>query len=254
MIFIEIDLSETDLGHRLENYDIVSNVFDYIEIVSPGFYYWTIKMNKIDADWIEMIEGENGKIRELDLYPKLNRWVSSKPFANILDLGCGQGICSQKIDLGVGLYIGIDSSEFLIKRATEIYASPNISFLVADALNLPFENEKFDAVFSISLIHLIEDIDIVIDELSRVLKPKGRFFLVTAAPSFYESWEDSYKEKSLDGKRFKGKRFTSDGSEVEDILYFHEGEEIHSALEEAGLEIEDIEPFRNFIAIRGKKI
>jgi ubiquinone/menaquinone biosynthesis C-methylase UbiE len=211
-------------------------------------------MSKIDKDWIEMIEGERGQIREQDLYPKLNRWASNRAFEKILDIGCGQGICSQKIDLGQGHYTGIDSSELLIKRASEIYNTANTKFLVADALDLPFDDASFDAVFSISLIHLIEDVDEVIDELSRVLKPKGRFFLVTAAPSFYESWEDSYKEKSLEGKRFIGKRLTFDGTEVEDTLYFHEGEEIHSALEDAGLEIEDIEPFRNFIAIRGKKV
>lgn len=210
-------------------------------------------MSKVDKDWIDMIEGERGKIREQDLYPKLNRWASSRAFENILDIGCGQGICSQKIDLGASHYIGVDLSELLIKRATELYESATTKFLVADALDLPFDDESFEAVFSISLIHLIEDIDEVIYELSRILKPKGRFFIVTAAPSFYEAWEDSYKEKSIDGKRLVGKRLTFDGTEVEDTLYFHEGEEIHSALEDAGLEIEDIEPFRNFIAIRGKK-
>lgn len=201
-----------------------------------------------------MIEGERGAIREQDLYPKLDRWATGKPFESILDIGCGQGICSQKIDLGLAHYTGVDSSELLIKRASEIYEASNKTFLVADALDLPFEDESFDAVFSVSLIHLVEDIDEVIYEMSRVLKPKGRFFIVTAAPSFYEAWEDSYKEKSLEGKRLIGKRLTSDGTEVEDTLYLHEGEEIHSAIEDADLEIEDIEPFRNFIAIRGKKV
>ena len=210
-------------------------------------------MNNVDKDWIDMIEGERGQIREQDLYPKLNRWASSRPFENILDIGCGQGICSQKLDLGANQYTGIDSSEFLIRRATELYGSTNTKFLVGDALDLPFEDESFDSVFSISLIHLIEDIDEVINELSRVLKSKGRFFIVTAAPSFYDAWEDSYKEKSLEGKRLIGKRLTSDGTVVEDTLYLHEGEDIHEAIEASGLDIEDIEPFRNFIAIRGKK-
>lgn len=211
-------------------------------------------MSKIDQDWIQMIEGESGKIREQDLYLKLNRWASSNPNENFLDLGCGQGICSQKIDLGLGQYTGIDSSEVLIERAIKIYQSPKIKFLVGDALDLPFEDESFDAVFSISLIHLVEDIDELFYELSRVLKPKGRFFIVTASPSSYEAWEEVYKEKSVDGNRLVGKRVIFDGSEVEETLFFHEGEEIYHAMLEAGLETEDIEPFRNFIAIRGKKV
>lgn len=211
-------------------------------------------MSNVDKDWIEMIEGERGQIREQDLYPKLNRWAASRPFENILDLGCGQGICSQKIDLGASKYTGIDTSELLIKRATELYESSNIKFKVADALDLPFDDESFESVFSISLIHLIEDIDEAIYEMGRILKPKGRFFIVTAAPSLYEAWEESYKVKSLEGTRLVGKRLTISGMEVEDILYLHEGEDIYNALENAGLEIEDIEPFRNFIAIRGKKV
>ncbi len=210
-------------------------------------------MSNVDKDWIEMIEGERGQVRDQDLYPKLSRWAGSRAFENILDIGCGQGICSMKINLDQGLYTGIDSSELLIKRAKELYESPNTKFMVADALDLPFEDASFEAVFSISLIHLIEDVEEVMNEISRVLKPKGRFFLVTAAPGSYEAWEDSYKEKSLEGKCLIGKRLTFDGSEVEDTLYLHEGEEIHSAIEDAGLEIEDIEAFRNFIAIRGKK-
>lgn len=210
-------------------------------------------MNKVEKDWIEMIEGERGQIREQDLYPKLDRWATSKAFENILDIGCGQGICSQKIALGLSHYTGIDISESLINRATEKYESPTVKFQVADALDLPFDDESFDAVFSISVIHLVEDIDEVIYEMSRVLKPKGRFFIVTAAPSFYEAWEDSYNEVSVEGVRLIGKRLTFDGTEVEDTLYLHEGEDIHAAIEDAGLEIEDIEPFRNFIAIRGKK-
>lgn len=200
-----------------------------------------------------MIEGERGKIRELDLYPKLNRWATSRTFESILDVGCGQGICSQKLDLGTNQYTGIDSSEDLTNRATELYGSANINFIAGDALDLPFEDESFDSLFSISLIHLVEDIDEVISEMSRVLKPKGRFFIVTAAPSFYEAWEESYGIKVIEGKRLIGKRLASDGSEVEDTLFLHEGEEIHAAIEDSGLEIEDIEPFRNFIAIRGRK-
>lgn len=210
-------------------------------------------MNSNDKDWIDMIEGERGKIRELDLYPKLNRWATSRTFESILDVGCGQGICSQKLDLGTNQYTGIDSSEDLTNRATELYGSANINFIAGDALDLPFEDESFDSLFSISLIHLVEDIDEVISEMSRVLKPKGRFFIVTAAPSFYEAWEESYGIKVIEGKRLIGKRLASDGSEVEDTLFLHEGEEIHAAIEDSGLEIEDIEPFRNFIAIRGRK-
>ncbi len=58
----------------------------------------------------------------------------------------------------------------------------NIEFRTADALELPFENETFDAVFGMVVLHHVEkrdwqfrNIPKALDEISRVLKPGGCF-------------------------------------------------------------------------------
>jgi predicted TPR repeat methyltransferase len=43
----------------------------------------------------------------------------------MLDIGCGQGIYSDKIDLGLRHYPGIDLSPLLIDRAKQLYKSQN---------------------------------------------------------------------------------------------------------------------------------
>jgi ubiquinone/menaquinone biosynthesis C-methylase UbiE len=57
---------------------------------------------------------------------------------HILDLGCGTGDLTAKIAQHAHV-IGIDQSKNMIELAKENY--PTLSFMVADACHLPFENK-----------------------------------------------------------------------------------------------------------------
>lgn len=72
---------------------------------------------KIDLDWIHTIESEKSLIRETDLYPMLRQWVDDSSPETILEIGCGQGACSNKFDLAKRHYTGLDSSSYLVNRA-----------------------------------------------------------------------------------------------------------------------------------------
>jgi len=96
----------------------------------------------------------------------------------VLDLGCGNGrwyrvFKEKRVD-----YFGIDNSEKLIEIAKENF--PEAKFFVGDALSLPFQDNFFDKVYSIALLHHIpsEDFRIkVLKETKRVLKPGGILIL-----------------------------------------------------------------------------
>lgn len=96
----------------------------------------------------------------------------------VLDLGCGNGRLTELLkDLDIK-YIGIDSSEKLISLAKKKY--PNYEFLKADALKLPFENNSFDKVISIAVLHHIPSRKLrlqFLKEIKRVLKPNGKLVL-----------------------------------------------------------------------------
>ena len=70
----------------------------------------------------------------------------------------GQGICSDKIDLGARTYTGIDLSPILIDRAERLYNAENRHFLTGSIYDLPFADNSFDAVFSVNLWHLMADL------------------------------------------------------------------------------------------------
>src|SRR4051812_22309703 len=87
-------------------------------------------------DWIAAVETSTQTARDIDIYPMLNEWIRCASPKTILDIGCGQGICSDKIDLEGRNYAGIEPSPFLLNRATELYSSENRTFLPGNAYDL----------------------------------------------------------------------------------------------------------------------
>lgn len=96
----------------------------------------------------------------------------------ILDSGCGNGRLFKILKEKKVNYYGIDFSEKLIEMAKNKF--PEAKFLVADCLNLPFPDNFFDKVFSISVFHHIPSQELRVQylkEIKRVLKPGGILIL-----------------------------------------------------------------------------
>jgi ubiquinone/menaquinone biosynthesis C-methylase UbiE len=208
---------------------------------------------KTALEWIRTIEAETSRIRKKDLYPLLNHWIHLTSPSKILEIGSGQGVCSEKLDLRGLSYTGLEPSSFLVERARKLYSSENRNFLVGSVYDLPFSNALFDAAFSVAVWHLLSDLSKAARELSRVLKPQGAFLIVTANPETYSEWVKPYSEIQRSGPRLEGKVTCSDGSTSSDILYLYTFTEIRESLMAAGLQIERTESFRNFICFVGRK-
>jgi SAM-dependent methyltransferase len=89
----------------------------------------------------------------------------------VLDLGCGDGVLSQKIVALGTTVIGVDASAEMVEAAKR----NGIDAHVCDGAELVFDSE-FDAVFSNAALHWMKrDPDAVIAGVYRALKPGGRF-------------------------------------------------------------------------------
>jgi SAM-dependent methyltransferase len=97
--------------------------------------------------------------------------LQPRPGERILDLGCGDGILTEKLTaLGAGV-VGIDTSSDMIAAAR----LRGIDARMLDARSLPFENE-FDAVFSNAALHWVkDDPDAPLFGAFRALVSGGRF-------------------------------------------------------------------------------
>jgi trans-aconitate methyltransferase len=97
--------------------------------------------------------------------------LQPKPGERILDLGCGDGVLSEKIAAQGATVVGVDSSADMISAAKR----RGIDAHVMSGYALAFDHE-FDAVFSNAALHwMSEDPNAVVAGVRRALKPGGRF-------------------------------------------------------------------------------
>ena len=97
----------------------------------------------------------------------------------VLDAGCGAGSITRAIakDNPNGTAIGIDRDPNFIDYAKRKAASDgieNIEFKIGDVLDLPFDDNHFDVVWSKHVLQWIGERQQALNEFKRVLKPKGR--------------------------------------------------------------------------------
>jgi len=106
---------------------------------------------------------------------KLMDFLNIQKKEKILDIGCGTGNYSIEAAKLGALVTGIDLSSEMLKIAKEkaINAGLNIKFMKMDAENMLFSSDYFDKIVTASVPHVVENIDIFLMEISRVLKPGG---------------------------------------------------------------------------------
>lgn len=93
------------------------------------------------------------------------------PRGPMLELGCGTGHWTLYL-LEQGFSVtGIDISEAMLRIAAE--KQINADLFLADAQQLPFQNESFPAISTITMLAFVEDQDRVLQEMYRVLQPGG---------------------------------------------------------------------------------
>ena len=77
--------------------------------------------------------------------------------------------------------VGIDLSEPLLRlarmAAREANLGESVRFEKADAHEIPYEDSSFDVVINTNMVHLVEEPVRMLDELERVLAPKGHLFV-----------------------------------------------------------------------------
>jgi arsenite methyltransferase len=100
------------------------------------------------------------------------------PDSYVLDVGCGAGVTPAYIAKTVGCrVVGVDIVAGMIDRSRERAEREGLAgrleFRVADAQDLPFEDNLFDAVITESVTAFPEDKQKAVDEYARVVKPGG---------------------------------------------------------------------------------
>jgi ubiquinone/menaquinone biosynthesis C-methylase UbiE len=94
----------------------------------------------------------------------------------IISIGCGPG--GDMSNLGVKKYVGMDISKNAIESAKLSF--PESTFVVGDITKkTKFKDSEFDVCFMLETIEHLEYAKEALEEVYRILKPKGKIFITT---------------------------------------------------------------------------
>ena len=108
-----------------------------------------------------------------------NLGVTNLEQKRILDFGCGAGeIVKNLIDLGIDAY-GCDMTEGATMMKNTVFPvgasndDERLKLITLNPYRLPFADNFFDAVISNQVFEHVQDYDLALAEISRILKPDG---------------------------------------------------------------------------------
>lgn len=108
---------------------------------------------------------------------------------NYLEIGCGEGIDLNYIvkNFRINNIFATDIGENIV-HLSKRNEFKNINFIRCDCLNLPFENDIFDQIYSYGVFHHTKDFNKALSESKRVLKKHGVLIFYT-----YKKHENLFK-------------------------------------------------------------
>jgi len=123
--------------------------------------------------------------KNIELIERLFEHIEFQNIRHVLEIGCGIGVTAahlhNKYNMSV---IGTDLDPEQIMLAKNHHKeSKRLKFMELDATALPFENQEFDMVLSMFVLHHIGSWDKTLTEISRVLKLNGYFIFYDLAYS-----------------------------------------------------------------------
>jgi len=104
----------------------------------------------------------------------------------VLDVGCGEGYNTRLLADRGARVVGIDIAERFVQYAIESEQEEprGIEYRIASAVELPFDDAAFDAATAFMSLMDIPEIDRVLAEVFRVVRPGGFFQFSITHPCF----------------------------------------------------------------------
>ena len=127
----------------------------------------------------DSVASKYDRANDLLSFGQTHRWrikvrdaVAPKPGQSVLDLAAGTGSSSVALNLEGVRVVASDFSQGMLAEGRKRH--PELEFVFADATNLPFAANEFDATTISFGLRNVVDVEKALREMFRVTKPGGR--------------------------------------------------------------------------------
>ena len=100
----------------------------------------------------------------------------------VLEIATGPGLLAKHVAPAAARMVATDYSDGMIAEAKKGECPDNLTFEVADAVSLPYEDDSFDVVLISNALHVMPEPEKALREIDRVLRAGG----ILIAPNFVE--------------------------------------------------------------------
>ncbi|MEL7567189.1 MAG: DVU_1556 family methyltransferase [Dehalobacterium sp.] len=129
-----------------------------------------------ESDFMRRVTGDTIRPGGIAITEKAVLLADLPQKAHVLDVGCGSGMTMEFLANKYAYSVtGIDPSRILIDRALERNSKLNI--IMGRGEKLPFADHAFDGVISECSLSVVDDVDLTLTEIGRVLKEKGKLMI-----------------------------------------------------------------------------
>ena len=113
------------------------------------------------------------------MYDRIPEIIRGK---EVLEIATGPGLLAKHVAPAAKRMIATDYSDGMIAEAKKGECPDNLTFEVADATDLPYEDGSFDVVLISNALHVMPEPEKALKEIDRVLRNGG----ILIAPNFVE--------------------------------------------------------------------
>ncbi len=144
--------------------------------------------------WFTTPVGELVKKYEADL---LLEMLEPRKEDTILDVGCGTGVFTRDILAYGARVVGLDISIPMLLQAAQKASGQPFAAVAGDMSSLPFPDDCFDKVYSMTALEFVVDGAKAVGELNRVARSGATIVLTTL--NSLSPWAEKRKKKAEQG-------------------------------------------------------
>lgn len=191
---LQIDLIEDKISHLQSLKDALKRASQTPDL-SWNMILSLVQLSNEETNIIEQYKNAKNLNDRISLHEKYStnkqgwfNWLFNQiDFSRVnrlLELGCGNGKLWQenRIDLRNREIFLSDISEGMVEEVRNKLGT-DFNCIVADAEKIPFKDEYFDSIIANHVLFYLNDLNLGLKEISRVLKPNGILYCSTYGKS-----------------------------------------------------------------------